>query len=92
MAATCGQFAFVDTHSHLSPGCFQITMDYFNQMLAQVVTWVLSHTHDGDLNNSHLWVCTCGHSNLVIYHPISSKFYEKLLSNFRPSLNRNCVC
>ena len=33
--------------------------------------WALSDNQDGN----HLLVCTCGHSNLVIYHSISSKFH-----------------
>ena len=40
-------------------------MDYFYQTLG------LSDNQDG----RHLSVYTCGHSNLVIYHPISSKFH-----------------
>ena len=50
-------------------------MDYFYQTLAQVLIWALSDNQDGCQNGRHLSVCTCGHSNLVIYHPISSKFY-----------------
>ena len=30
---------------------------------------------NGRQNGRHLSVYTCGHSNLVIYHPISSKFH-----------------
>ena len=39
-------------------------------------------------NGSHLSVYTCGHSNLVIYHPISSKFY---ISNYCSCLNMGFV-
>ena len=87
MAAACGQFAFVDTLTssfttlfppNLSPGCFQISymviMDYFDQKLPQVWTWVLSHNQDGGQNGLHLLICTCGNSN-IFYHPISSKFH-----------------
>ena len=42
-------------------------MDYFYQTLA------LSNNQDGRQNGRHLSVHTCGHSNLVIYHQISSK-------------------
>ena len=49
-------------------------MDYFYQTLAQVLIWALSDNQDGCQNGHYLSVCTCGHSNTVIYHPISSKF------------------
>ena len=39
-------------------------MDYFYQNLA------LSDNQDGHQNGRHLSVYTCGHSILVIYHPI----------------------
>ena len=56
-------------------------MDYFYQTLG------LSDNQDGRQNGHNLSVYTCGHSNLVIYHLISSKFYIrttfiKLLFNF----------
>ena len=58
--------------SHLLPDCFQIPyMDYFYQTLAQVQIWSLSDKQDGH----HLSVCTCGHSTLIIYNLISSKFH-----------------
>ena len=44
-------------------------MDYFYQTLG------LLDNQDGRQNDRHLTVYTCGHSNLVIYHPISSKFH-----------------
>ena len=44
-------------------------MDYFYQTLD------LSDNQDGCQNGRHLSVYTCGHSNLVIYHLISSKFH-----------------
>ena len=44
-------------------------MDYFYQTLG------LSDNQDGHQNGCHISVYTCGHSNLVIYHPISSKFH-----------------
>ena len=50
-------------------------MDYFYQTLVQVRIWVLSHNRDGRQNGRHLSVCTCGHFNVVNYHPISSKFH-----------------
>ena len=76
MAATY-QFALVDIlPSHLLPGCLQISyMDYFYQTLAQVRIYALSNNQDGCQNGCHLSVCTCGHSNLVIYHLISFKFH-----------------
>ena len=54
-------------------------MDYFYQTLAQVGIWALSNNQDGRQNGCHLSVCTCGHSNLAIYHPISSNFFIKEL-------------
>ena len=51
----------------LLPDCFQISyMDYFYQTLTN---------QDGLQNGRNLSVCTSGHSNLVIHHPISSKFH-----------------
>ena len=44
-------------------------MDYFYQ------THCLSDIQDGHQNGRHLSVNTYGHSSLVIYHPISSKFH-----------------
>ena len=44
-------------------------MDYFYQTLG------LSDNQDGHQNGRHLSVYTCGNSNLVIYHSISSKFH-----------------
>ena len=35
----------------------------------------MNDNQDGCKNGRHLSVCSCGHSNLVIYHPISSKFH-----------------
>ena len=43
-------------------------MDYFYQTLG------LSDNQDDHQNGRHLSVYTCGHSNLVMHHPISSKF------------------
>ena len=43
---------------------------------------------DGRQNGHHLSVCTCGHSTLVIYYPIYSKFiYGLLPSNSGSSSN-----
>ena len=57
-------------HNHLLPYNLQIShMDYFYQ------TRALSNNQDGCQNGRRLSVYTCGHSNLVIYHPISSKFH-----------------
>ena len=50
-------------------------MDYFYQTLAQVGIWALSDNQDDQQNDRHRSVCTYGHSNLVIYHLISSKFH-----------------
>ena len=50
-------------------------MDYFYQTLAQVLIVALSDNQDGNQNGHHLSVYTCGLSNLVIYHPISTKFH-----------------
>ena len=62
--------------NHLLPDCLQISyIDYFYQTLAQVLIWALSDNQDGHQNGPHLSVYTCGHSNLNIYHPISSKFH-----------------
>ena len=56
--------------NHLLPDYLQISyMDYFYQTLG------LSDNQDGRQNGGHLSVYTFGHSNLVIYHPISSKFH-----------------
>ena len=33
---------------------------------------------DGRQNGRHLPVCTCGHSTLVIHHPIASKFHIRI--------------
>ena len=68
------QFAFVD--NHLLAYCLQIAyMDCLYQTHAQVLIWALSDNQDGRQNDRQLSVCTCGHSNLVIYHPFSSKFH-----------------
>ena len=57
-------------HNHLLPDYLQISyIDYFYQTLA------FSNNQDGRQNGRHLSVYTCGHSNLVIYHPSSSKFH-----------------
>ena len=56
--------------NHLLPDYLKISyMDYFYQTLG------LSDNSDGCQNGRHLSVYICGHSNLVIYHPISSKFH-----------------
>ena len=55
--------------NHLLPDYLQILyMDYFYQTLG------LSDNQDGRRNDHNLSVYTCGHSNFVIYHPISYKF------------------
>ena len=55
--------------SHLLLDFCQIAyMDYFNQTLAQVPIWALSDNQDGHQNGRQV-------SNLVICHPISSKFH-----------------
>ena len=62
--------------SHLLPDCFQISyMDYFYQNFTKVQIWAVSDDQDGHQNSRHLSVCTCGHSNLDIYHQISSKYH-----------------
>ena len=62
--------------NYLLPDCLQISyIDYFYRTLAQVLIWALSDNQDGCQNGRHLSVYSCGHSNLVIYHPISSKFH-----------------
>ena len=61
-------------------------MDYFHQTLALVLIWALSDNQDGQQNGRHLSVDICGPSNIVIYHPISSKFHIGLLSS------NNCSC
>ena len=35
----------------------------------------MNYKQDGCTNGHRLSVCTCGHSNLVIYHPMSSKLH-----------------
>ena len=45
-----------------------------NSRSRQVRIWALSKNQDGRKNGHHVLICTCGHSNLVIYHPISSEF------------------
>ena len=95
--AAAYQFAFWTIYlNHLLPDYLQILyMDYFYQILG------LSDNQDGHQNGRHLSVYTCGHSNLVIYHPISSKFYIwatfiKLLFmseyGFCPVLNLSSLC
>ena len=46
-------------------------MDYFDQMLAQVQTWVLSHNQDGDQNGCQM----AGKSNS--YYEIWKKSDDK---------------
>ena len=42
---------------------------------------------DGPQNGRHLSVCPCGHSNLVIYHLISSQFHIlTIFFNLSPKL------
>ena len=61
--------------SHLSPHFFQISyMDYFLQTLTQII-FLINHNQDSCQHGCCLSVCTCEHSNLVIYHQISSKFH-----------------
>ena len=72
--------AVVVTLSHFLPDCFQISyIDYFYQTLTQVRIWALFDNQDGFQNGRHLSVCTCGRSNLVIYHQISSKFHQTIV-------------
>ena len=67
---TCGHYL-----NHLLPDCFQISyINYFCRTLAQVRILDLSDNQDGRQDGRHLSVYICGHSNLVIYHPSSSKF------------------
>ena len=55
-------------------------MDYFYQTLA------MSDNQDGSQNGHHLSVYTCGHSILVIYHPISSIYGLLFMSEYGFSL------
>ena len=50
-------------------------LDYFYQTLAQVRSGALSANQDGLKNGPNQSVCTCGHSNLIIYRPIPSKVH-----------------
>ena len=70
------QYAFYHSHLLHVPDCFRISyMDYFYQTLTLFWIWALSDNQDGRQNGRHLSVCTCGHSNLVIYRLVSSKFH-----------------
>ena len=66
--AAAYQFAFVDN----LPLSFitRLPPNFIYGLLYQ--TLGLSHNQDGRQNGLHLSAYTCGHSNLVIYHPISS--------------------
>ena len=95
--AAAYQFAFVDTlrYSLITRLLPNVYMDYFHQSLAQVRTCALSDNQDGHHNGRPLSGCTCGHTNFVIYHLISSKFhiYGLLLlsSNYCSYLNMGSV-
>ena len=72
--AAASQFALY--LSHLLADCIQISyMDYFYQTLAKFRIRALSDNQDDRQNGRHLSVSPCGHSNLVIYHLVSSKFH-----------------
>ena len=78
----------------------------FNQISSKFHIWVASiklsfkfkygfcpmnNNQDGLQNGCRLSVCSCGHSTLVIYYPIASKFHIwitliKLLPNFENGL------
>ena len=90
--AAAYQFAFVD-NLPLLPDCLQISfLDYFHQTLAQVLIWTLYDNQYARQNGHHLSVYMCGHSNIVIYHPISSKFHIGLLSSNYCSCLNMCFC
>ena len=88
MAAHINLLLWTIYFNHLLPDYLQILyMDYFYQTLC------LSDNQDGRQSGRHLSVYTCGHSNLVIYHPISSKFYiyGLLSSNYCSCLSMGFV-
>ena len=74
--AAAYQFAFYLSYLFHVPDCFQISyMDYFYQTLALLRIWALSDNQNGHQNGRHLSVCTCEHSNLVIYHLVFQILY-----------------
>ena len=71
------------------------TQQIYSCLHNKFIDWAQSvHTNgnqDGHQNGSWLWICSSGHSNLTIYHLISSKFYIwitfiKLLPKFEYGL------
>ena len=78
MTAVCG-FGLLDTISHLSSDFHQLSyMNYFYQLWPKFEHRFcrMNDNHDGRKNGHPLLPdCTCGHSNSVIYHPVSSKFH-----------------
>ena len=77
MAAFC---RFALQFSYLSPDFFQITYNIsitFIKLFPKINCGYcpMNFNQDGCSNGHRLSVCTCGHSNLVIYHPIYSKFH-----------------
>ena len=80
---------------------------FFNRISSKFHLWIASikllpkykygfpamNDNQDDRQNGHrLSVCTCGHSTLVIYYPITSKFHIWInLSNSRQSLNMGFV-
>ena len=78
--ATACRFALVDTLIQLF--ITQFLQNYLNGLLSsnsfpKIDCWYcpMNDNQDGCKNVSCLSVCTCGHSNLAIYHQISSKFH-----------------
>ena len=76
MDATC-QFALVDSDMyHKISFKFHIWTTFFNLSPKFEYEYCPNNDNqDGQQNGCRPSVCTCGHSNLDIYHQISSKFY-----------------
>ena len=62
--------------------CGQSTLIIYFPITSKFHIWItfiklgFSDNQDGHQNGRHLSVYTCEHSNLVIYHPISSFFFH----------------
>ena len=79
MAASC-RFALVNTLNlviyHPIYSKFHILTTFIKLSPNIKYGFCLINDNQDGSKNDRLWsVCTCGHSNLVIYHPISSKLH-----------------
>ena len=82
--------------------CGHSNLVIYNQVSSKLHIWItfiklspkfeygfcpVKDNQDGSQNGCLLSICICGHTNFVIYHPISSKFHKwitliKLLARF----------